>query len=145
QAAILNLLASLQRDERTSYLFISHDIGVVRYLADRIAVMYVGRIVELGTTDQIFEGPVHPYTEALLSAVPSVDGVAHDRIPLEGDIPSPADPPPGCVFHTRCKYFIAGTCDTEEPPEIEIGTRHSVHCHLPLDQLPTPVQISTSV
>ncbi len=143
QAAILNLLAKLQRDERTSYLFISHDIGVVRYLADRIAVMYVGRIMELGTTQQIFDGPVHPYTEALLSAVPSVDGVAHDRIPLEGDIPSPADPPSGCVFHTRCKYFIAGTCDTELPPEVEIESGHTVLCHLPIEQLPTPVQITT--
>ncbi len=143
QAAILNLLASLQRDERTSYLFISHDIGVVRYLADRIAVMYVGRIVELGTTEQIFAGPVHPYTEALLSAVPSVDGVSHDRIPLEGDIPSPADPPSGCVFHTRCQYVIEGTCDVEEPPDIDIGGGHMVKCHLPVEQLPTPVQITT--
>ena len=143
QAAILNLLASLQRDERTSYLFISHDIGVVRYLADRIAVMYVGRIFELGTTEQIFAGPVHPYTEALLSAVPSVDGVSHDRIPLEGDIPSPADPPSGCVFHTRCQYVIEGTCDVEEPPDIDIGGGHMVKCHLPVEQLPTPVQITT--
>jgi len=142
QAAILNLLADLQREERTSYLFISHDIGVVRYLADRIAVMYVGRIVETGTTDQIFEGPVHPYTEALLSAVPSVDGVAHDRIPLEGDIPSPANPPPGCVFHTRCQYSIAGTCDKDAPPEIDLGPKHSIRCHLPAEQLPTPVQIT---
>ena len=145
QAAILNLLAQLQREERTSYLFISHDIGVVRYLADRIAVMYVGRIVEIGTTDQIFEGPVHPYTEALLSAVPSVDGVARNRIPLAGDIPSPSNPPPGCVFHTRCKYTIAGTCDKVEPPEIQIEDKHTLRCHLPLDQLPTPVQISSKV
>ncbi len=145
QAAILNLLAQLQRDDRTSYLFISHDIGVVRYLADRIAVMYVGRIMELGTTDQIFAGPVHPYTEALLSAVPSVDGVAHDRIELEGDIPSPADPPPGCVFHTRCKYFMPGTCDTAVPPNVEVEEGHTILCHLPVDQLPTPVQITTPV
>jgi peptide/nickel transport system ATP-binding protein len=142
QAAILNLLASLQRDERTSYLFITHDIGVVRYLADRIAVMYVGRIMEKGLTDDVFNGPVHPYTEALLSAVPSVDGVAHDRIPLEGDIPSPANPPPGCVFHTRCKYSIPGTCDTELPPTITVGHKHEITCHLPVDQLPTPVTIS---
>lgn len=142
QAAILNLLATLQRDEKTSYLFITHDIGVVRYLADRIAVMYVGRIMEKGFTDDIFNGPVHPYTEALLSAVPSVDGEAADRIPLTGDIPSPVNPPPGCVFHTRCKYAIAGTCDVHEPPEIEVGARHSITCHLPIDQMPTPVTIS---
>jgi peptide/nickel transport system ATP-binding protein len=143
QAAILNLLAQLQRDERTSYLFISHDIGVVRYLADRIAVMYVGRIMELGTTEQIFAGPVHPYTEALLSAVPSVDGVAADRIPLDGDIPSPADPPPGCVFHTRCQYVIEGTCDVVDPEEVDVGGGHRIKCHLPIDQLPVPVQITT--
>ena len=142
QAAILNLLATLQRDERTSYLFITHDIGVVRYLADRIAVMYVGRIMEKGYTDDVFNGPVHPYTEALLSAVPAVDGVAHDRIPLEGDIPSPADPPPGCVFHTRCKYAIAGTCDTEAPPTVTVSEKHEITCHLPVEQLPTPVTIS---
>jgi len=143
QAAILNLLAQLQRDERTSYLFISHDIGVVRYLADRIAVMYVGRIMELGTTEQIFAGPVHPYTEALLSAVPSVDGVAAGRIPLDGDIPSPADPPPGCVFHTRCQYVIEGTCDVVDPEEVDVGGGHRIKCHLPIDQLPVPVQITT--
>ncbi len=135
QAAILNLLAQLQRDERTSYLFISHDIGVVRYLADRIAVMYVGRIVELGTTQQIFEGPNHPYTEALLSAVPSVDGEAENRIPLTGDIPSPKDPPPGCVFHTRCHHFIPGTCDVEVPEFVEFRPGHSMACHIPPEQL----------
>ncbi|MEO0494947.1 MAG: ABC transporter ATP-binding protein [Actinomycetota bacterium] len=143
QAAILNLLAQLQRDERTSYLFISHDIGVVRYLADRIAVMYVGRIMELGTTDALFQGPIHPYTEALLSAVPSVDGEAKDRIPLDGDIPSPADPPPGCVFHTRCQYVIEGTCDVDEPPVVDVGGGHKITCHLPIDQMPVPVAITT--
>ncbi len=142
QAAILNLLATLQRDEKTSYLFITHDIGVVRYLADRIAVMYVGRIMEKGFTDDIFNGPVHPYTEALLSAVPSVDGTSHDRIPLTGDIPSPVNPPPGCVFHTRCQYSIPGTCDVVEPPEIEVGQRHTIVCHLPIDQMPTPITVS---
>ncbi|MDG2027037.1 MAG: ABC transporter ATP-binding protein [Acidimicrobiales bacterium] len=142
QAAILNLLAQLQREERTSYLFISHDIGVVRYLADRIAVMYVGRIMELGTTEQLFDGPVHPYTEALLSAVPSVDGTASNRIPLEGDIPSPANPPPGCVFHTRCQYVIEGTCDVVVPEEVDVGGGHRILCHLPVDQLPVPVELT---
>jgi peptide/nickel transport system ATP-binding protein len=142
QAAILNLLARLQREIRTSYLFISHDIGVVRYLADRIAVMYVGRIVELGTTDQIFEGPNHPYTEALLSAVPNVDGVERTRIPLLGEIPSPANPPSGCVFHTRCHRFISGLCDVEVPPMIELAPGHQVLCHLTVEQLGEPVEIS---
>ncbi len=144
QAAILNLLANLQRDERTSYLFITHDIGVVRYLADRIAVMYVGRIMEKGRTDDIFDGPVHPYTEALLSAVPSVDGEAKARIPLTGDIPSPADPPAGCVFHTRCQYHMPGTCDVTIPEPVEIQDGHVITCHLPVDQLPRPVAVTIS-
>lgn len=135
QAAILNLLGELQRDAKTSYLFISHDIGVVRYLADRIAVMYVGRIVELASTDQIFAGPVHPYTEALLSAVPNVDGEATNRIPLDGDIPSPADPPSGCVFHTRCHRFVEGLCDVSEPELKDFGDGHMIKCHLDREQL----------
>ncbi len=135
QAAILNLLATLQRDVRTSYLFISHDIGVVRYLADRIAVMYVGRVMELGPTDAMFTGPNHPYTEALLSAVPSVDGEAENRIPLKGEIPSPKNPPPGCVFHTRCHRFIEGTCDIIEPPDVEVSPGHTIRCHIPVDEL----------
>ena len=146
QAAILNLLAELQRDIKTSYLFISHDIGVVRYLADRIAVMYVGRIVELSTTDQMFEGPVHPYTEALLSAVPNVDGEAANRIPLDGDIPSPANPPSGCVFHTRCHRFVEGLCDVSVPELKDFGGGHMIKCHLDREQLlqPIPVIITES-
>ncbi|MEE9417659.1 MAG: ABC transporter ATP-binding protein [Acidimicrobiales bacterium] len=135
QAAILNLLATLQRNERTSYLFISHDIGVVRYLADRIAVMYLGRIMELAQTNRMFTGPNHPYTEALLSAVPSIDGQTTNRIPLDGEIPSPKDPPPGCVFHTRCHRFIPGTCDVTEPEMVEITPGHSMRCHIPAEQL----------
>ena len=135
QAAILNLLAQLQNDERTSYLFITHDIGVVRYLADRIAVMYLGRIMELAPTDHMFDGANHPYTEALLSAVPSVDGAAENRISLHGEIPSPKDPPSGCVFHTRCHRFIEGTCDTQEPPEQTLGPGHMIRCHIPAEQL----------
>ncbi len=144
QAAILNLLATLQRNERASYLFITHDIGVVRYLADRIAVMYVGRVIELGFTDDLFAGPVHPYTEALLSAVPNVDGQATERVPLTGEIPSPANPPSGCVFHTRCQYVIPGTCDVETPPRRDVGPRHSIDCHLEIEDLPTPVTISVT-
>ena len=135
QAAILNLLSELQTTESTSYLFISHDLGVVRYLADRIVVMYLGRLQEEGTTDQIFDGPHHPYTEALLSAVPTVDGEPSDRIRIEGEIPSPADPPSGCVFHTRCHRFMAGTCDVVEPPVVEIEPGHRIRCHLPVEEL----------
>ena len=135
QAAILNLLYELQTDQSTSYLFITHDLGVVRYLADRIAVMYVGRMMEVGTTEQIFGGPHHPYTEALLSAVPSVDGETKVRIRLEGEIPTPADPPSGCVFHTRCHRFIPGTCDQIEPPIQDVEPGHRMACHIPLEEL----------
>ena len=135
QAAILNLLAELQSEQRTSYVFISHDLGVVRYLADRIAVMYLGRIMEVGTTDDIFGGPNHPYTEALLSAVPSVDGEAKARIKLAGEIPSPANPPSGCVFHPRCPRAIAGVCEASEPPVVEVSLGHSIRCHIPADEL----------
>jgi peptide/nickel transport system ATP-binding protein len=142
QAAILNLLAVLQNDERTSYLFITHDINVVRYLSDRIAVMYLGRIMELGTTDVLFDGPNHPYTEALLSAVPSIDGEAHDRIPLKGEIPSPANPPSGCVFHSRCHRFMPGKCDVIDPPVIELSPGHFSKCLLSADELrETPVTL----
>jgi peptide/nickel transport system ATP-binding protein len=135
QAAILNLLAELQSEQRTSYVFISHDLGVVRYLADRIAVMYLGRIMEVASTDDIFRGPNHPYTEALLSAVPSVDGEPRTRIRLEGEIPSPANPPSGCVFHPRCPRAIAGVCEVTEPPIIEVSPGHSMRCHIPADEL----------
>ena len=106
QAAILNLLVDLQTTNRTSYVFISHDLGVVRYLSDRIAVLYLGRLMELGPAETVFEPPHHPYTEALLSAVPTIEGEQRERIDLEGDIPSAADPPSGCVFHTRCPRFL---------------------------------------
>ena len=143
QAAILNLLADLQSEQKTSYVFISHDMAVVRYLADRIAVMYLGRIMEMGTTDDIFYGPNHPYTQALLSAVPSVDGSATARIPLDGEIPSPANPPSGCVFHTRCHRFMPGVCEVTEPGELEITPGHFTKCHLTIEQLAeTPVSIS---
>jgi peptide/nickel transport system ATP-binding protein len=135
QAAILNLLSDLQSTESTSYLFISHDLGVVRYLADRIVVMYLGRVQEVGTTQQIFDGPHHPYTEALLSAVPSVDGEPSRRIRLSGEIPSPAHPPSGCVFHTRCHRFIKGTCDVIDPPVVELEIGHRIRCHLPVSEL----------
>jgi peptide/nickel transport system ATP-binding protein len=135
QAAILNLLADLQAEEKTSYVFITHDMGVVRYLADRIAVMYLGRIQEVGPTDDVFNGPNHPYTEALLSAIPSVDGEATTRIRLEGEIPSPANPPTGCVFHPRCPRVIHGVCEVTEPPLLEVTPGHAMRCHIPIDEL----------
>jgi peptide/nickel transport system ATP-binding protein len=135
QAAILNLLADLQAEEKTSYVFITHDMGVVRYLADRIAVMYLGRIQEVAPTDVVFNGPNHPYTEALLSAIPSVDGEATSRIRLEGEIPSPANPPSGCVFHPRCPRVIHGVCEVTEPPLVEVEPGHAMRCHIPIEEL----------
>jgi peptide/nickel transport system ATP-binding protein len=135
QAAILNVLSELQVENKTSYLLISHDLGVVRYLADRIAVLYLGRIMEVGESENVFHGPNHPYTEALLSAIPNVDGEPEARIRLEGEIPSPANPPSGCVFHTRCHRFIKGLCEVIEPPLIEVEPGHSMKCHIPVDEL----------
>ena len=135
QAAILNLLVELQADKGVSYIFISHDLGVVRYISDRIAVLYLGRIMELGPADVVFEGPHHPYTEALLSAVPTIDGGGRERIRLEGDIPSAAEPPTGCVFHTRCPRRIGAICDETEPPLVEVERDHVMRCHIPIDEL----------
>jgi peptide/nickel transport system ATP-binding protein len=116
-------------------VFITHDMGVVRYLADRIAVMYLGRIQEVGPTDDVFHGPNHPYTEALLSAIPSVDGEEKVRIRLDGEIPSPANPPSGCVFHPRCPRVMMGICDVTEPPLAEVSPGHAMRCHIPVEQL----------
>jgi peptide/nickel transport system ATP-binding protein len=135
QAAILNLLAELQSKEGVAYLFISHDLGVIRYLSDRICVLYLGRVMELGTAEAVFSAPHHPYTEALLSAVPSIDGSEGGRIKLEGEIPSPADPPSGCVFHTRCPRKVGEICETEEPPLSEAEPGHAIRCHIPLAEL----------
>ena len=135
QAAILNLLYELQRKEGVAYLFISHDLGVVRYLSDRICVLYLGRVMELGPATSVFSPPHHPYTEALLSAVPSLDGGESDRIRLDGEIPSPADPPSGCVFHTRCPRKIGAICETTEPPLDESEPGHAIRCHIPLEEL----------
>jgi peptide/nickel transport system ATP-binding protein len=136
QAAILNLLADLQARERVTYLFISHDLGVVRYLADRIAVLYLGRVMEYGDAETVFAGAHHPYTEALLSAVPSLDGTGQERIILSGDIPSPANPPSGCVFHTRCpRRLDSGICESTEPPLAEVEPGHLMSCHIPVGEL----------
>src|ERR1700759_248112 len=135
QAAILNLLTDLQRREDVAYLFISHDLGVVRYLADRIVVLYLGRVMEIGPADRVFGGPQHPYTEALLSAVPTLDDLDRLRIRLEGEIPSAADPPTGCPFHTRCPRKIGEICETTEPELVEEEAGHGIRCHIPLPEL----------
>jgi peptide/nickel transport system ATP-binding protein len=136
QAAILNLLADLQRRERVTYLFISHDLGVVRYLSDQIVVLYLGRVMQAGPAEAVFDGPHHPYTEALLSAVPQLDGVVADRIRLDGEIPSAASPPDGCVFHTRCpRRLPSGVCETTAPPVLDAGDGHSIRCHIPPAEL----------
>src|SRR5271166_5575187 len=136
QAAILNLLADLQNKEQATYLFISHDLGLVRYLSDRIVVLYLGRVMEVGPAETVFAGPHHPYTEALFSAVPSLDGQRPDRIRLQGEIPSAADPPSGCVFHTRCpRKLSTGVCESTEPPLLEGEPDHLIRCHIPLSEL----------
>jgi peptide/nickel transport system ATP-binding protein len=135
QAAILNLLTDLQHRKEVAYLFISHDLGVVRYLADRIVVLYLGRVMEIGPADNVFDGPHHPYTEALLSAVPTLDDLERLRIRLDGEIPSAADPPSGCPFHTRCPRKLGAICETTEPDLIEEEPWHGIRCHIPLDEL----------
>jgi peptide/nickel transport system ATP-binding protein len=135
QAAILNLLGDLQRQENVAYVFISHDLGVVHYLSDRIAVLYLGRIMETGPAERVFSAPHHPYTEALLSAVPSLEDAPRERIRLEGEIPSAADPPSGCVFHTRCPRKLGAICETTEPPLEESESGHAMSCHIPLEDL----------
>jgi peptide/nickel transport system ATP-binding protein len=135
QAAILNLLTDLQRRKQVAYLFISHDLGVVQYLADRVAVLYLGRLMELGPAEQVFAGPRHPYTEALLSAVPTLDDLERSRILLRGEIPSAADPPSGCPFQTRCPRKIGEICETTEPELIEEEPGHGIRCHIPLAEL----------
>jgi peptide/nickel transport system ATP-binding protein len=136
QAAVTELLMDIQRDNRTTLLFISHDLSVVRYLADRIVVMYLGQIMEQGTTEQIFAPPYHPYTEALLSAVPIADtSVKKRKVLLTGEIPSPSNPPKGCPFSTRCPYMMPGTCDVVPPPIVTPAPGHRILCHLPLERL----------
>ncbi|GGE79932.1 ABC transporter ATP-binding protein [Stappia taiwanensis] len=136
QAAVTELLMDIQRENRTTMLFISHDLSVVRYLADRIVVMYLGRIMEQGTTEEVFSPPYHPYTEALLAAVPIADTRVKKRhIVLKGEIPSPSNPPKGCPFSTRCPYMIPGTCDVELPPNRTFGQDHRILCHLQPSEL----------
>ena len=134
QAAVTDLLLDIQREEKTTLLFIAHDLSIVRYLSDRVMVMYLGHVVEIGSTEQVFAPPYHPYTEALLSAVPIADTrVEKTRIVLEGEIPSAMNPPPGCPFQTRCRWKsrVPGTlCETEVPPMVNLGPGHQSKCHL---------------
>jgi oligopeptide/dipeptide ABC transporter ATP-binding protein len=133
QSQILNLLRDLQRQLQLTLLFVAHDLSVVEHLCDRVAVMYLGRIVEIGTRDEVFLQPQHPYTEALLSAIPVPDPErARVRIRLQGELPSPLDPPTGCTFHPRCPIFVRGVCDEEEPALLPADGQpgHLARCHL---------------
>ena len=130
QAQILNLLADLQRELDIAYLFITHNLNVVRHIADRVAVMYLGKIVEVATSEELFEDPKHPYTQALISANPAPDpNVKLEPVLLEGEVPSPLNPPPGCRFHTRCPRRFE-PCDHVVPDETLVNSEHRVYCHL---------------
>ncbi|MBV9734844.1 MAG: ATP-binding cassette domain-containing protein [Acidisphaera sp.] len=137
QAQIVALLAGLRREFGLAYLFISHDIAVVAHLSDRIAVMYLGRIVEIGPARALVAAPRHPYTKTLLSAVPRAHGPPRDRIRLQGDPPSPLDPPPGCSFSTRCPYAVA-LCRSVRPELAAVADGHAVACHLAAPNAPVP-------
>lgn len=136
QAAVINLLMRIQAEQGTTLVFISHDLGLVRYLADEVVVMYLGQVMEAGPVAAIFEPPYHPYTEALLSAVPVPDPtVKTKRIRLQGEIPSPLNVPAGCRFATRCPRKLGAICDTTPPPKRDNRDGHVIHCHIPLEQL----------
>jgi oligopeptide transport system ATP-binding protein len=135
QSQMLNLLVDLQNDFQLTYIFIAHDLGVVRHVSDRIAVMYLGKIVELSPAEELYSRPIMPYTEALLSAVPIPDpdlSAKRERIVLEGDVPSPINPPSGCRFHPRCRY-ATDICKQVEPPLVDYGNTHFAACHHPLN------------
>ncbi|MEZ4656670.1 MAG: ABC transporter ATP-binding protein [Caldilineaceae bacterium] len=130
QAAVLNLLLEIQQEYNSTLLFIAHDLSVVEHICDRIAVMYVGKLVEVAESEELLRNPKHPYTEALVSAVPPADpDIQMHRIILEGDVPSPVNPPSGCVFHPRCRY-AKDVCKLEEPVLTQIEPGHHVSCHL---------------
>ncbi len=145
QAQILNLLKDLQEQFGLTYVFIAHDLNVIRHISDRILVMYLGHVVEEATREQLYREPKHPYTGALLSAVPvpsPAQGRARTQLVLEGDVPNPINPPSGCWFHPRCPRFHPGHCDVEEPPLYPFGTLHGAACHYPLERWPmTPDEI----
>lgn len=130
QAQVLNLMQDLQKGFNLTYIFIAHDLGVVRHISDRVGVMYLGKLVEIAPSEHLYEKPMHPYTQALLSAVPVPDPSFHkERILIEGDMPDPAAPPPGCAFHTRCPFKM-DICKTVIPQLVEQSAGHSVACHL---------------
>jgi peptide/nickel transport system ATP-binding protein len=136
QAVILNLLKDLRAQKGASYLLISHDLDVIAYLSDWIAVMYLGQIVEQGPTEAVYQPPSHPYTEALISAIPVPDPtVRRGTIHLEGEVPSARNIPAGCRFHTRCPRKIGAICEEEEPPWRDAGSGHAIRCHIPIDEL----------
>jgi oligopeptide/dipeptide ABC transporter ATP-binding protein len=141
QAQVVNLLDDLQDDFALTYVFIAHDLGVVRHVSDRVAVMYLGKVVEVSPAEELYQPPIHPYTEALLSAVPIPDPrieARRDRIVLAGDVPNPIAPPTGCRFHPRCRYATE-VCRTDEPPLRPFGTSgHVAACHHPLNVGPPP-------
>ncbi|MFW0968382.1 MAG: oligopeptide/dipeptide ABC transporter ATP-binding protein, partial [Thermacetogeniaceae bacterium] len=138
QAALINLLIKLQDNHKISYLFISHDLAAVRYISDWIAVMYLGRICEIGSAEDVFMPPYHPYTEALLSAIPIPDpDVRQERIRLEGSVPSAINLPSGCRFHNRCPRKIGKICEEQEPPWQDVSEHHHICCHITLDELRT--------
>ncbi len=142
QAAILNLLVDLQRRSTTAYLFISHDLSVVRYLSDRVAVMYMGKLCEVGTPEELFAPPYHPYTEALLSAISIPDpAVTQEKIRLEGPVPNPIDPGRGCRFASRCPRKVGAVCEREDPPVHEPAPGHRIACHIPLPELAALPQV----
>jgi peptide/nickel transport system ATP-binding protein/oligopeptide transport system ATP-binding protein len=137
QAQVLNLLRDLQQEFDLTYVFISHDLSVIRQISDRIAVMYLGKVVETGPAESIYDHPKHPYTAALLSAVPRAGGDGtRKRIVLGGDVPSPVNPPSACVFHPRCPRFHRGTCDVQEPLLEPQGGGQLAACHFPLERWP---------
>ncbi len=129
QSQVINLLKDLREERNLTYLFITHDLSVVKYISDRICVMYLGNVMELAPTDRVFENPLHPYTEALMSAIPTTEEVKEEMVLLEGDIPSPINPPKGCKFHTRCKYCM-DVCKEVAPELQEVEPGHLVACHL---------------
>ena len=131
QAQILDLLRRLQQQNGLAIMFITHDLGVIAEMADDVVVMYLGRVVEQGPVDRIFHAPRHPYTQALLRSIPSVEATAHVKLPtISGAIPHPFNRPAGCPFHPRCTQAMAGVCDTLEPERVRIEDRHAVSCHL---------------